>query len=1186
MVKIRPTPNARTKGEWGFKHTKDVFKNEVIPFLKSLKDIFNAFDRDLLNEIMEVQTVFDQIDVAVQQSSVDKQCLEIAKKGLLLENDRVLQQIIYQDILFTMMNSTSLIECSIQLNQEIFQKRKSCDNQNVLEILEFFKDNDLKAQLQDKDNTICKLNDIIKSLREKSKQENVNYDYGEIKTKDIELENSVAKLISENKCLCNEISHVKRVFKEQFDSIKKTRVRTKQQSDSLIDNLNIKSAEIEDLKAQIQDIMKAHIDYLKYTQEQADILWGTVKQAKAKHPLDNAVKKVVVTPKNKVKKVRFDDPLTSLSNIKQVESSNTSDSKTPVLSPTGLKCSTSNYGSKPTSNKKNDRISQTPSRNMKNKVEAQPRNVNKKNHVLKPIHNEVIINGDSPVPTLVIDGVVKPATLLFADQKLVKRNELKAREAIEKRFGGNTETKKVQRTLLKQQFRNFTGSSSEDFDQIHDRLQKLVCQLKIHEVSLSQEDVNLKFLRSLPSKWKTHTLIWRNKSNLEEHSLDDLFNSLRIYEAEVKHSSSPGNPTQNIAFVSSSNTDSTTDSVSAATSVSAVCAQLPVSSHPNITSLSNAVIFTFFASQSTSPQLDNEDLKQTDGHFARECRSPKDTRKTAAAEPQRRHVPVETSTSNALVSQYDGIRSYDWSYQAKEEPANFALMAITSSSSSSNNEPVETHILAATPKPTSPKTNCSSKRKNRKTYFVCRSLDHLIKDRHFYAKPKTQPKPRNYAHRGYDKQYASSTKKYPQKHIFHAAVLTKSKQLSITTVRPVSADVPNVMVSRPRHAHLLNTRSNTTIRRHKTSNSSLKVIAAKASMVELIGGYVAFGGNPKGGKILGKGKIKIGTGPTWLFDIDSLTRTMNYQPVTAGNQSKPSVGFQEEFDAEKAGEKATQQYMLFLVWSTGSSNPQNKEGYAAFDGKEHDAEKPESAINLSPSTRNRDFNADFKDYSKDSSNNVSGAGPIVPTARQNYSNNTNPISAAGPSNTNTSLTHGKSSLQDASQMVEREDITYSDHENVGGEANFNNLETSIIFSPIPITRTNKDHPVAQIIGDLSSTTQTRRTQEGTSSSQRSKVPVVDYQIIHVNNKPQYKIIKANGTHQLYASFITMLKNIDRDELETLWSIVKERFSTSKSNNFSDEYLLTTLKTMFRRPDGQDNVWKSQRSVHGQALVKS
>nr|GFA84508.1 hypothetical protein [Tanacetum cinerariifolium] len=86
-----------------------------------------------------------------------------------------------------------------------------------------------------------------------------------------------------------------------------------------------------------------------------------------------------------------------------------------------------------------------------------------------------------------------------------------------------------------------------------------------------------------------------------------------------------------------------------------------------------------------------------------------------------------------------------------------------------------------------------------------------------------------------------------------------------------------------------------------------------------------------------------------------------------------------------------------------------------------------------------------------------------------------------------------------------------------------------------------------------------------------KVPVMDYQIIHLNNKPRYKIIRADGTHQLYVSFITLLKNFDREDLESLWSIVKERLSTSKPNNFFDDYLLTTLRAMFGRPDGQDQV---------------
>ncbi|GJR57549.1 integrase, catalytic region, zinc finger, CCHC-type containing protein [Tanacetum coccineum] len=431
---IRTTPDARTKGEWGFELTKAVFNNEIIPFLKSLKDIFNVFDRDLLNEIMEVQTVFDQIDAVVQQSLVDKQCLEIAKKELLLENDRLLQQIMSQDVLLTVMNSMSLFGESANMDRKFKESCDKCFNleaellksRNVHNDLlkKFFENNDLKAQLEDKDSTICKLKDIIKSMKEKSKEENVKYDYGEIETKNVELENSVAKLILENKRLCNEINHVKQVFKEQFDSIKKTRIHTKEQSDSLIDKLNFKSAKNEDLKGQIQDKVfvitslqndlrkvkgkeivdiaaqipstntivpgmfkldleplahrllqnrEAHIDYLKYTQEQADILREIVEQAKAKQPLDKELDfacKHAQRIQELLVYVRDTCPTVIHLSAKKVELSKTSDSNPPVLSSTGLKCSTSKCGSKPTSNKRNYRISQTPSRNMKNKVEA------------------------------------------------------------------------------------------------------------------------------------------------------------------------------------------------------------------------------------------------------------------------------------------------------------------------------------------------------------------------------------------------------------------------------------------------------------------------------------------------------------------------------------------------------------------------------------------------------------------------------------------------------------------------------------------------------------------------------------------------------------------------------------------------------------------------------------------------
>ncbi|GKE51011.1 hypothetical protein Tco_1486167 [Tanacetum coccineum] len=146
----------------------------------------------------------------------------------------------------------ALEEVSMQLKQ-VFQNNESCVSQNAVEIPEYFEINDLKARLQDKDKTICKLNDTIKSLRENTKEQNVNHDKCEFETINKELENSVAKLFSEKERLCDEINHVKQVFNDQFDSIKQTRVRHKEQSDSLINKLNLKSVENKDLKAQIQD---------------------------------------------------------------------------------------------------------------------------------------------------------------------------------------------------------------------------------------------------------------------------------------------------------------------------------------------------------------------------------------------------------------------------------------------------------------------------------------------------------------------------------------------------------------------------------------------------------------------------------------------------------------------------------------------------------------------------------------------------------------------------------------------------------------------------------------------------------------------------------------------------------------------------------------------------------------------
>nr|GEW27235.1 hypothetical protein [Tanacetum cinerariifolium] len=113
-------------------------------------------------------------------------------------------------------------------------------------------------------------------------------------------------------------------------------------------------------------------------------------------------------------------------------------------------------------------------------------------------------------------------------------------------------------------------------------------------------------------------------------------------------------------------------------------------------------------------------------------------------------------------------------------------------------------------------------------------------------------------------------------------------------------------------------------------------------------------------------------------------------------------------------------------------------------------------------------------------------------------------------------------------------------------------------------------------------------EQETSKKQRidEEVSVIDYQIHHENNKPYYQIIRADGTHKLFLSFITLLKNFDIEDLETLWKLVKERFESTKPNNFSDDLLLNIIKIMFEKHNVEANVWRDQKGKYGFAKVKS
>ncbi|GJS93152.1 putative ribonuclease H-like domain-containing protein, partial [Tanacetum coccineum] len=278
-------------------------------------------------------------------------------------------------------------------------------------------------------------------------------------------------------------------------------------------------------------------------------------------------------------------------------------------------------------------------------------------------------NGNSALKTTIVEGVEKVIPPTTVEEKAQKRLE-SLLEVIEKKFGGNVATKKIQRNLLKQQYENFSAPSSETLDQTFDRLQKLVSQLEILGEKLSQEDVNQKL------------------------------------------------------------TNSTNGVVNTAHGATTVSTQATAVNSTTIDNLSDAVICAFFASQPNSPQLDNEDLQQINpddleemdlrwqmamltmrarrflkktgrkltvngtetigfdkskvecynchkkGHFARECRAPRN-QENRNRESTRRSVPVETTTSNALIS-CDGLG--DWIDQAEEGPTNFALMAYSSTS--------------------------------------------------------------------------------------------------------------------------------------------------------------------------------------------------------------------------------------------------------------------------------------------------------------------------------------------------------------------------------------------------------------------------------------------------------------------------------------------------------------------------
>nr|GEV48922.1 ribonuclease H-like domain-containing protein [Tanacetum cinerariifolium] len=523
------------------------------------------------------------------------------------------------------------------------------------------------------------------------------------------------------------------------------------------------------------------------------------------------------------------------------------------------------------------------------------------------------------------------------------------------------------------------------------------------------------------------------------------------------------------------------------------------------------------------------------------------------------------------------------------------------------------------------------------TKHVKTSRSSVKPDCDYYEKKMVQKPVRNHAIRGTHQHSANMTHPHTNRHVVPTAILTRSRLVPLNVARSVTTTVPETTVTRPRPVQQGVNKTHSPIRRpinHRTTPkhrnfhkpvTTVKVnqgnpqqpledkdvidsgcsrhmtrnISYLSEFKEINGGYVAFGGNPKGGQITGKGKIRtskldfddvyfvkelkfnlfsisqmcdkknnvlftdtecvvlsydlklpdenhvllrvptennmynvdlknivpskdltflfvkatldetpsIGfmrpfgcpvsifntldslgkfkgkadegflvgyfvsrSGPTCLFDIDTLTQSMNYQQVATGNQLNHNAGIQENFDAGKVGKvtESAQQYVLLPLWSTGSKDPQNTDVDVAFDVKEpgsevavslsssdkpkkHDEKtnreaKGKSHVDLS--TRVRNLSDEFKDFSSNSTNRVNAASALVTAIGPNSTNNTNSFNAAGPSDNAVSPNFeigGKSSFLDPSQypddpnMPLLKDIIYSDDaEDVGAEADFSN----------------------------------------------------------------------------------------------------------------------------------------------------
>ncbi|GJT30391.1 retrovirus-related pol polyprotein from transposon TNT 1-94 [Tanacetum coccineum] len=351
VVKERTTATAIIEGSWGFEHTKACFRDEIIPFVKALKDLFNTFDQYLIDELSEVQNVFHQMEQAMEQHRLESKTREVKINQVLNKNERLLEQVINKYIVNVIMNS-SVDNTSVNLHE-----CKKCIK--------------LKTELLNKSDFIEKdiYDKLFKSFTTLEKHGISLEVNNELNPEVFQMDNSISNQSAPSFDQYFELNELKAQSQE----------KDTEEAAVLRDLVNHIKANYP-----LDPTLESACKYTKLIQELLS------KISKTCPSINNSREQLVaVTPMNKVKRVRFTEPVTSSRNtiIKKASTSNLASNK-PMLSSTGVKPSTSASGSQPSGNTKKDKILQTQSSTQKNKVEAHPRKVKSslknKDHVVAP----------------------------------------------------------------------------------------------------------------------------------------------------------------------------------------------------------------------------------------------------------------------------------------------------------------------------------------------------------------------------------------------------------------------------------------------------------------------------------------------------------------------------------------------------------------------------------------------------------------------------------------------------------------------------------------------------------------------------------------------------------------------------------------------------------------------------------